>query len=85
MVDLFVTNSAGANKNLLFHNDGSNVFTKITTGLIVNDINDSRSVNWTDIDNDGDLDIFVTNESNQNENIYTVYFSYIFPPYDPTT
>ncbi len=70
LVDLFVTNSAGANKNLLFHNDGSNVFTKITTGLIVNDINDSRSVNWTDIDNDGDLDIFVTNESNQNENIY---------------
>jgi len=29
--------------------------------------------------------IRIKNELNQNENIYTVYFSYIFPPYDPTT
>ncbi|MBL7932182.1 MAG: VCBS repeat-containing protein [Bacteroidia bacterium] len=68
--DLFVTNSAGTNKNLLFHNDGSNMFTKVTTGSIVNDINDSRACNWSDIDNDGDLDVFVCNESNQNEVIY---------------
>lgn len=70
LVDLYVTNSAGVNKNLLFHNDGGNTFTKITSGAVVNDITDSRSVNWTDIDSDGDLDIFVTNETNQNENIY---------------
>lgn len=70
LIDLYVTNSAGVNKNLLFHNDGGNTFSKIVTGNMVNDILDSRSVNWTDIDNDGDLDLFVTNESNQNENIY---------------
>lgn len=69
-VDLYVTNSAGANKNLLFHNDGNNIFTKVTTGDMVNDISDSRSVNWTDIDNDGDPDLFITNESNQNEAMY---------------
>lgn len=70
LVDLYVTNSAGVNKNLLYHNNGVNSFTKITTGSMVNDIFDSRCVNWTDIDSDGDLDLFVTNESNQNENIY---------------
>ncbi|HKR03705.1 MAG TPA: FG-GAP-like repeat-containing protein [Bacteroidia bacterium] len=70
LVDLYVTNSAGVNKNLLYHNDGNNSFTKITTGDAVNDIADSRCVNWTDMDADGDPDLFVTNESNQNENIY---------------
>lgn len=70
LLDLYVTNSAGLNKNLLFHNIGNNFFTKITTGAMVTDIFDSRSVNWTDIDNDSDLDLFVSNESNQNENIY---------------
>ncbi len=69
-VDLYVTNSAAYNRNLLFHNDGNNVFTKILTGSIANDSSNSRSVNWTDMDNDGDLDLFVTNESNQDEYIY---------------
>src|SRR3989339_1707534 len=36
-------------------------FTRITEGIIVNDPGDSRSVNWIDIDNDSDLDLFVTN------------------------
>ncbi len=70
LVDLYVTNSAGTNKNLLFHNDGNNSFTKITTGALVNDVTNSRSVNWTDIDLDGDVDLFVTNESNQHESMY---------------
>ncbi|MEO5572174.1 MAG: FG-GAP-like repeat-containing protein [Bacteroidia bacterium] len=70
LVDLYVTNSAGLNKNLLFHNDGNNSFTKITSGAAVNDINDSRCVNWTDADLDGDLDLFVTNESSEDEIMY---------------
>lgn len=68
--DLLVTNSAGLNKDLLFHNDGSNVFTKITTGSLVNDLSNSRCCNWSDIDGDGDLDVFICNESNQNEALY---------------
>lgn len=70
LVDLYVTNSAGSKKNYLYHNDGNLEFTKITLGDHVNDSYASRNVNWVDIDSDGDLDIFVTNENNQNENLY---------------
>lgn len=70
LVDLYVCNSDGTLKNLLYHNEGNNSFTPVTTGDIVNDAFASRSANWTDIDNDGDIDLFVTNESGQDENIY---------------
>jgi len=73
LLDLYVTRSGGTiatNKNLLFHNEGGNVFTKVLTGTPVTDAFISRSVNWTDIDSDGDLDLFVTNEKDQNENLY---------------
>lgn len=70
LLDLYVTNSAGNRKNFLYHNTGNATFTKIITGSVVNDTYYSRCVNWTDIDNDGDQDLFVTNESQQNENIY---------------
>lgn len=69
-VDAYVTNSAGLNKNFMYHNNGGNNFSKITVGTPVTDPYVSRCVNWSDIDNDGDVDIFVTNENNQNENIY---------------
>ena len=75
LLDLYVTRSGGTvstNKNLLYHNDGGNTFTKILSGTPVTDATISRCVNWTDMDNDGDLDLFVTNEGNFNndENIY---------------
>jgi enediyne biosynthesis protein E4 len=70
LVDLYVSNSAGVKRNFLYHNNGNNTFTKITTGTIALDGFFSRGINWTDIDNDNDLDMFVCNENNQNENIY---------------
>lgn len=70
LVDLYVTNSAGTLRNYLYHNDGSGVFTKITTGAMVTDQYASRCVNWTDMDGDNDVDLFITNENNQAENIY---------------
>ncbi len=69
-VDLYVNNSDGDNKNFLYHNLGNGTFEKITTGSPVTDALVSRCVNWTDYDDDGDVDIFVTNENNQNENLY---------------
>jgi hypothetical protein len=60
-VDLFVANCQSQSPNLLFHNEGNGSFTKITTGDIVTDRAASYSASWGDYDNDGDLDLFVTN------------------------
>jgi hypothetical protein len=69
-LDLYVTNSGGNKNNFLYHNNGDGTLGKISTGPQVNDGSTSRSVNWTDIDLDGDLDLFVTNEENENEDLY---------------
>lgn len=69
-VDLYVTNSAGTKKNYLYRNTGGSGFTKVTSGALVNDAFESRCVNWTDVDLDGDLDLFVTNEGDEDENLY---------------
>lgn len=69
-LDLYVTNSGGDKKNLLFRNNGGRVFAKVADGPQSNDANASRSVNWTDFDGDGDLDLFVSNEENQPDDLY---------------
>ncbi|MBX7047450.1 MAG: FG-GAP-like repeat-containing protein [Ignavibacteria bacterium] len=67
--DLFVTNYSGANNNL-YRNNGDGTFTKITTGAIVNDGGSSVGAAWGDYDNDGDLDLFVSNDLNENNFLY---------------
>ncbi len=47
--------------NYLYRNNGSGSFTKIATGLLVEDIEQSVSGAWGDYDNDGHLDLFVAN------------------------
>jgi len=72
LVDLIITNSDGANhRNFLYKNTGSGNFVKIDTGIVVNEIGNSRGVNWVDIDSDRDLDLLVCREGNQNEYLYT--------------
>src|SRR6185437_8867592 len=59
-IDCFITNRSNFG-NFLYNGLGDTVFTKITTGSPVTDIGNSNSSSWVDIDNDGDLDLYVVN------------------------
>jgi len=67
-LDMYVANSENQN-NCLYQNNGDGSFTKVTSGLIVEDANESRSCCWGDYNNDGDLDLYVTND-NQKDRLY---------------
>ena len=73
-VDLYITNSAGNQKNLLYRNDGMNqgvmVFTKIDNQPPVAQAKTSRSANWVDVNNDGKPDLFVSHESNELNDLF---------------
>jgi len=94
-LDLYVTNSGspslGAKANFLYRNNGDGTFTKITTGEAVTDLMYSRGVSWVDYDNDNDLDLFITNERNQNNTLYknllteTGQPNFSLSPVDPIT
>ncbi|MEM7035455.1 MAG: FG-GAP-like repeat-containing protein, partial [Bacteroidota bacterium] len=66
--DLFIANTNSEN-NQLFRNDNG-VFTAITTGPVVTDGGSSVGGVWGDYDNDGDLDLYVTNSSITEANFF---------------
>lgn len=66
--DLFLPSNQGAN-NLLFRNTG-NGFEKVNSGEIANDGGNSVASCWGDVDNDGHLDLFVSNSSGQKDFFY---------------
>jgi hypothetical protein len=70
LVDLHVTNSEGNKKNFLYKNLGSQMMESIVEGSPVTDAGASRNVSWVDIDNDGDPDLFVTNENGEKDHLY---------------
>lgn len=62
--DLFI---AGASRNALYHNDGNGVFRDVTTPSGLGDKRDfvlSVGAAWFDMDNDGLLDLVVSNYTN---------------------
>jgi enediyne biosynthesis protein E4 len=67
-LDLFVSVFGG--NNLLYRNNRDSTFTKITTGHIVTDGGNSVGCTWGDYDNDGNLDLFVSNASGQRNLLY---------------
>ncbi|MCB2220874.1 MAG: VCBS repeat-containing protein [Bacteroidetes bacterium] len=44
--------------NMLFENDGTGVFTKLSNNAFINDASYTEGLAWADVDIDGDLDIF---------------------------
>jgi uncharacterized repeat protein (TIGR01451 family) len=67
--DLFVPNGDN-NKNSFFINNGNAKFTKASNLNICNDLGNSVGSCWGDVNNDGWLDLFVANASNQNNFLY---------------
>lgn len=68
-LDLFVANENN-NHNSLFENLGNGSFVAVSGQPIVSDGGNSLGASWGDIDNDGDLDLFVANGSNQPNYLY---------------
>ncbi len=68
-LDLFIAN-AGDQDNFLYKNNGDGTFTAVTSGDIVNDGGNSHGSTWIDIDNDGDLDLYVTNDQDGDNFLY---------------
>jgi len=72
--DLFLANSSGEgpetsdamySKNRLYHNNGDGTFTDVSKASGVDIATNSRGATFGDIDNDGDLDMYVTNSRNE--------------------
>jgi PKD repeat protein len=68
-VDLFIDYMSFEN-NQLYRNNGDESFSNISTGGIDHDGADSGPSNWIDLDNDGYLDLFVTNKRMQKNLVY---------------
>lgn len=67
-LDVFLKNADGEIENVLFRNDGDGTFTDVTekSGVAVQEkspeSNAQGAPNWTDVDQDGKLDLIITNE-----------------------
>lgn len=68
--DLFVVNYDPQEPNRLYRNNGDKTFSKIDAGDLTYDLENSVSSAWADYDNDGDLDVFVSNNSGAQDYVY---------------
>ncbi len=69
-LDLYVTNSRVNRNNLYFENQGDgNFIQRIDLDITSEDLK-SRSADWVDYDDDGDCDLFITNEDNLKNSLF---------------
>lgn len=67
--DLYVPNNK-SQRNYLYENTGNGRFVEVVSTDFSNDAFSSTGCTWGDYDNDGDFDLYVTNASNQVNNLY---------------
>lgn len=67
--DLFIPNGNGGN-NMLYKNLGNGNFELQSNSVVCSEGGSSKGSCWGDIDNDGDLDLFVANASNKTNFLY---------------
>jgi hypothetical protein len=63
-LDLYIANVGST--NLLNRNNGDGTFTDVAASAGVDDTGNGKGVAWGDYDNDGDLDLYVSNEGSAN-------------------
>lgn len=68
--DIFITDRDKAKPNYLYRNNGNKTFTPITGEGLVKDLAISISSSWADVDNDGDLDVLITNNTEKPNAFY---------------
>lgn len=68
-LDLFVAN-AGNQLNYLYENKGEDIFERVADEPFMTDKGNSHGSVWADFDNDGDLDLYVTNDMDQVNYLY---------------
>lgn len=60
-IDLLVVNASNQ-PNVLYRNNGNGAFSSLPASVPAEDRGESHAVIWTDTDNDGHLDLYVTND-----------------------
>ena len=69
-LDIYITNSGGSKKNFLYRNLQNGTFEQLDAHPFVQDAKLSRGATWTDMNNDGFLDLFVVNEGNSTNDLF---------------
>ena len=80
-LDLYITNSGGDKKNFLYKNLQDGTFERITDHILVSNARTSRGAIWGDFNNDNKIDLFVTNESNEANDMYLGQGGGVFEKY----
>ena len=85
LLDAYIAISgAQGSRNALFKNLGNGSFESQNDHATVLDSKVSRCVTWTDVDNDGRLDLFITNEGSGFNDLFLNHGGGSFTPYQGT-